>query len=397
MMKRIVKIGLCLVIAIFLIAVSLLVVCNTVIVNNAKGKLYSNVDSIPRSEVGLLLGTTPQTRIGGWTNYFFKYRIDAAEALYKSGKVEYLLISGDENSLDGINEVECMRDSLVKRGIPESDIILDGKGFRTLDAVVRAVKLYHVHSFVVISQKFHNERAVYLAEHLGLDVHDIMGFNAKSPKTKMALMTYIREYFARVKVFLDIFMGKQPKIVGEDYPDCPWNVLYINSVKAHNEQDTIIGNFTGQGLDTLYVEDVSTYNNEEGLQSKFFMTSPNKKIPKVELYGCSWATPKLVNEGDLDGNGTCEVGYLHTWVTSQWRYYRIFSLVGNEWRYLINGDFLDTSLDFRGMRVDIAKPGPQKGLVLIHYLYYGYDEIKDKRFKEVRDTIVAPTFDMIDD
>ena len=72
MMKRIVKIGLCLVIAIFLIAVSLLVVCNTVIVNNAKGKLYSNVDSIPRSEVGLLLGTTPQTRIGGWTNYFFK-------------------------------------------------------------------------------------------------------------------------------------------------------------------------------------------------------------------------------------------------------------------------------------------------------------------------------------
>lgn len=195
---------------IFLIAVCLLVVCNTVIVNNANGKMYSNADSIPMSEVGLLLGTTPQTRIGGWTNYFFKYRIDAAEALYKSGKVEYILISGDENSLDGINEVECMRDSLVKRGIPESDIMLDGKGFRTLDAVVRAVKLYDVHSFVVISQKFHNERAVYLAEHLELDVHDIMGFNAKASKTKMALMTYAREYFARVKVFLDILTHKEP-------------------------------------------------------------------------------------------------------------------------------------------------------------------------------------------
>lgn len=88
--------------------------------------------------------------------------------LYKAGKIKSILISGDENSLDGINEVECMKDSLVARGIPKNAFILDGKGFRTLDAVVRATNVYDAHSYVVISQKFHCERAIYLAEHLGL-------------------------------------------------------------------------------------------------------------------------------------------------------------------------------------------------------------------------------------
>ena len=152
--------------------------CNAVISHNTEGRLFSSIDSVPQYDVGLLLGTTPQTRIGRRPNQFFKYRIDAADALYKAGKVKSILISGDENSLDGINEVECMRDSLVARGVPGSAIVLDGKGFRTLDAVVRATNVYDQHSFIVISQKFHNERAIYLAEHLGLDVENLSGFNA---------------------------------------------------------------------------------------------------------------------------------------------------------------------------------------------------------------------------
>ena len=108
----------------------------------------------------MLLGTTPQTRIGGRKNMFFKYRIDAAEDLYNAGKIKYILISGDENSLDGINEPECMKDSLVARGIPENVIFLDGKGFRTLDSVVRMSKVFGVRTFTIISQRFHNERAL---------------------------------------------------------------------------------------------------------------------------------------------------------------------------------------------------------------------------------------------
>ena len=185
-------------------------ICNLVIVNNATGKAFSEIENIQPAEYGLLLGTTPQTRIGRKQNYFFTFRIDATEKLYKAGKIRKILISGDENSLDGVNEVVCMRDSLVKHGVSPSDIILDGKGYRTLDSVVRAAKVYGIRSFIVISQQFHNERAIYLAEHLNLGTYQIAGFNAADARHTMAIVTYIREYFARVKVFIDIFTHKEP-------------------------------------------------------------------------------------------------------------------------------------------------------------------------------------------
>ena len=208
--KKKLKVYMYIVMGDFIAILLLILFCNHLICSNAEGKLNTEIDSIPQSEVGLLLGTAPQTRIGRRTNQFFKFRIDATEALYKAGKVKCILISDDENSLDGINEVECMRDSLVAIGVPESAIVLDGKGFRTLDAVVRATNVYDKHNYIVISQKFHNERALYLAEHLGLDVESLSGFNAADATSNMAIMTYIREYFARVKVFVDIVTCKKP-------------------------------------------------------------------------------------------------------------------------------------------------------------------------------------------
>ena len=214
-MKRNIKYLSYLVIGSLLTIMLIMLLCNYLVCSNSEGRLYTDIDSIQPYEVGLLLGTTPQTRIGRKTNQFFKNRIDAAESLYKAGKIKSILISGDDNSLDGVNEVECMKDSLVARGIPNNAFILDGKGLRTLDAVVRATNVYGAHSYVVISQKFHNERAIYLAEHLGLDVHGLIGFNAADATSNMAFMTYIREYFARVKVFIDIFTGKDSRSMDE--------------------------------------------------------------------------------------------------------------------------------------------------------------------------------------
>ena len=191
--------------ALALLCVVLMLVCNQLVVNNAKGKVYSDIDSINYNKVGLLLGTTPQARITKVKNYFFIYRIDAAEQLYKAGKIEKILISGDEDSLDGINEPECMRDSLVARGVPASAIILDGKGYRTICSVVNANKVYGLKSFTIISQEFHNERAIYQAEHLGLDIENIQAYNAEMPKSRRAFLTTIREYFARVKMFIDLY------------------------------------------------------------------------------------------------------------------------------------------------------------------------------------------------
>ena len=186
------------------VCIFLMIICNQIVVNNAQGKAFSDIDSIEYNKVGLLLGTTPQARFDRITNYFFIYRIDAAEELYKAGKIEKILISGDENSLDGINEPECMRDSLVARGVPASDIILDGKGYRTINSVINANKVFGLKSFTIISQEFHNERALYQAEHLGLDVENLQVYNARMPKSRRAFLTTIREYFARVKMFIDL-------------------------------------------------------------------------------------------------------------------------------------------------------------------------------------------------
>ena len=203
-MKKIFKTILGLICIFVLICIALLLICNKIVVNNAEGKVFSDIDSIKYNKVGLLLGTTPQARFDRITNYFFIYRIDAAEQLYKAGKIEKILISGDENSLDGINEPECMRDSLVARGVPADAIILDGKGYRTICSVVNANKVYGLKSFTIISQEFHNERAIYQAEHLGLDVENIQAYNAEMPKSRRAYLTSIREYFARVKMFWDL-------------------------------------------------------------------------------------------------------------------------------------------------------------------------------------------------
>lgn len=187
---------------------ALMLVCNHIVVSNAESKVFSEIDSIKYNKVGLLLGTTPQARITKVKNYFFIYRLDAAEQLYRARKIEKILISGDENSLDGINEPECMRDSLVARGIPAEDIILDGKGYRTINSVINANKVFGLKSFTIISQEFHNERALYQAEHLGLDEEDLQAYNAKMPKSRRAYLTSIREYFARVKMFIDLLTYK---------------------------------------------------------------------------------------------------------------------------------------------------------------------------------------------
>lgn len=203
-MKKVVKKILWTTCVMSFVCIFLMIICNQIVVNNARGKAFSDIDSINYNKVGLLLGTTPRARITKVKNYFFIYRIDAAEELYKTGKIEQILISGDENSLDGINEPECMRDSLVARGIPSNAIFLDGKGYRTINSVINANKVYGLKSFTIISQEFHNERALYQAEHLGLDMENIQGYNAKMPKSRRAFLTTIREYFARVKMFIDL-------------------------------------------------------------------------------------------------------------------------------------------------------------------------------------------------
>lgn len=196
-------------IAIILCIVSM-IVCNTIINNCANGKIFTDVKVIPYNRVGLLLGTAPKLKDGS-NNLYFDYRISATVDLYKAQKIKYILISGD-NRHENYNEPEEMKQSLMARGIPESAIYMDYAGFRTLDSVVRAKEVFCQSDVTIISQNFHNERAIFIAERNGINA---IGFNAKDVETYAGLKTQIRELFARVKVFIDLAINKQPHFLGE--------------------------------------------------------------------------------------------------------------------------------------------------------------------------------------
>ena len=185
------------------IAVGIIIAsCNMVVIYYSKDRLYDHVKDIPYKEVGLLLGTSPRTT-NGHANIYYNYRIDAAVKLYKAKKIKIILISGD-GKVKNYDEPKYMKRDLVRRGIPANKIILDKYGLRTYDSVIRAKDVYGYSEFTVISQKFHNERAVFLAGHNDIDA---IGFNAKdapNQKGKSAQRMRIREIFAKVKVFVDL-------------------------------------------------------------------------------------------------------------------------------------------------------------------------------------------------
>lgn len=183
---------------------------NYTITNTSKGKTFNNVNSIKKNRVGVVLGTAKYYKDGG-INLYFKYRIDAAVELFKNDKIDFILVSGD-NSSKSYNEPKTFKKELVKRGIPENVIFLDYAGFRTLDSVIRAHAIFSQDSFTVISQQFHNERAIYLAENNGLNV---IGFNANDVGGRNGFKVKLREYFARTKAFLDIIFNVEPKFYGE--------------------------------------------------------------------------------------------------------------------------------------------------------------------------------------
>lgn len=169
--------------------------------------VYDDVNTIPKNKVGLVLGTGKYTA-NGTINLFYKFRIDAAVKLFNAGKIEYILVSGDNGRKD-YDEPTDFKNDLISKGIPAHKIFLDYAGFRTLDSVVRAKEIFGQTEVTVISQKFHNQRAIYIANHFNIKA---VGFNAKDPLSGRKARA--REYLARSKASFDLVFNVQPKFLG---------------------------------------------------------------------------------------------------------------------------------------------------------------------------------------
>lgn len=190
----------------------MVVVCYATVVWNASGRTYDSVSDIPHNRVGLLLATSPITP-GGAHNFYFENRIKSADELYKAGKVDYIIASGGDytqTQKNGCDEPRAIRDSLVACGVPADRIIIDYEGTRTLNSIAKAKEVYRLDSVTIISQKYHNERAIYLADKY--DMHAI-GINAEpSPIRRNRIKNTLREFLARVKMFMDVIIDKQPDL-----------------------------------------------------------------------------------------------------------------------------------------------------------------------------------------
>jgi SanA protein len=154
---------------------------------------------LPAVRVGLVLGCSPKLT-DGRANLFFARRISAASELFRAGRVHYLLLSGD-NSRPDYDEPSEMRRALVRAGVPASRLVLDYAGFRTLDSVMRAKDVFGVSEVIIVSQHFHNERAVYLARAHGLSA---FGFDAQSVGGPEGLRVELREAVSRIFAMLDV-------------------------------------------------------------------------------------------------------------------------------------------------------------------------------------------------
>nr|WP_321463312.1 ElyC/SanA/YdcF family protein [uncultured Vibrio sp.] len=184
------------------------------VVLQAKENIFTDYEQIPQHEVAVVLGTSKY--IGKILNTYYTHRINAAIELYNQGKVKQFLLSGD-NAHRSYNEPWTMKRDLLKAGVPEEFIHLDYAGFRTLDSIVRAKKIFASERFLIVTQRFHCERALFIANayHIDAQCLAVAGPVTNKQKTSMRM----RELLARVKAFLDLYViDTQPKFLGPQEP-----------------------------------------------------------------------------------------------------------------------------------------------------------------------------------
>jgi len=200
---------------IFLILL-LIVLCSLIgtniwVVKSTEDQVYQRLEDVPVSSVGLVLGTSHRIA-GGKPNPFFEKRMQTAAALYHSGKVEHFILSGD-NRTQFYNEPQEMKKALLKMGVPDSAITLDYAGLRTLDSIVRSKEIFGQNKIVIITQTFHCYRAVFISKYYDIDAIAMM---AGEPGEEHTFRIRLREYLARTKAVLDLYILKtEPRHLGE--------------------------------------------------------------------------------------------------------------------------------------------------------------------------------------
>ena len=194
-----------------LLLLAFILACNVWVVRSTADRIFYSSDVLPSNDAALVLGTTKKLR-GGVENPFFKYRMEAAARLYHEKKVKSLILSGDNGS-NYYNEPWDMRKALLKLGVPAEAMTLDYAGFRTFDSIIRCKEVFNQNRITIISQAFHDSRALFICQRYDIQA---VAFAARDVPGGQSFKTLMREYLARPKAILDIYvLGATPKFLGE--------------------------------------------------------------------------------------------------------------------------------------------------------------------------------------
>lgn len=181
------------------VAAFIILACNIYINRYSARYLYENSDDLPTNEYGLVLGTNKYLATGG-VNEFFKGRVKTSACLYHEGKIRKIIVSGYRES-KYYNEPKQIKDGLLSLGVPETQIMLDSAGDRTIISVKNLLGDHLHENITIISQKAHNQRAVFIARKAG--IHAI-GYNIPVTISGKVYYPYIREIFAKVLAFWEM-------------------------------------------------------------------------------------------------------------------------------------------------------------------------------------------------
>lgn len=184
---------------------------NIWIVTSTKSRIYEDIEQLPDHRIALVLGTSHKL-VGGASNPFFTHRMDRAAELYTQKKIDHFILSGD-NRTRYYNEPAEMMKALLSRGVPVKSITLDYAGFRTLDSVVRSKEIFGQDKLLIITQTFHSYRALFICDYYNISA---VAMVAAQPDLDVSLKVRTREYFARTKAVLDLYILRTgPHFLGQ--------------------------------------------------------------------------------------------------------------------------------------------------------------------------------------
>ena len=214
MNKRVFKIVGIVALCLIVLVVLLVAIINEYVKSVGKSKLLSVDAAAQLSDVDCIVVLGCQVRADGSLSDMLHDRLSRGVEVFNAGASPKILMSGDHGTV-GYDEVNAMKRYAIEQGVPSEDVFMDHAGFSTYETIYRAKEIFQAKKIVIVTQKYHLYRAVYIAEQLGLEAY---GVDADLDTYRGQAIRDAREVLARCKDFVMCILKPEPTYLGDEIP-----------------------------------------------------------------------------------------------------------------------------------------------------------------------------------